>query len=328
MTTTLSTLAKTGRVQAGEAGTIFKPRVISGATKYPIVACHGAGGSWDMWMSPTWSRMNTLLDKAAREGIPSIAEHLAGDSFGNSTSRSRVDTSLTVVSSETGCSSAKAHLAGLSMGASLALLYAINNPSKVASMTLILPAASIINLYQQNPPVGTEANFAGSLASLITTAWGLAWRTVTDAVTNGTTTLTSATANFQPGDVGKVIVSKSANGIPAGTTILSRESTTSVTMSAPASTSGSGRIVGIGAALPAGADIFAQAAALSGIPTRMYYAPDDTLIVPGDVTALATAIGASATATATNGGGHTNAGALPTAFDFDEWVDWLKTNGA
>lgn len=327
MTTQYSTIAKTGRVQAGEAGTVFKPRVINGSGRYPIVACHGAASSWDQWESPSWLRMNKQLVKAAQAGIPSIAEYLGGDTIGAPTGTARIAAALTAVAAETGCSSSKCHLVACSGGSATALNYAIANPTKVASMTLMLPTTSIINGYQKNPPVGSEANAVGNIAQLFATAWGLAYRTVTDAVTNGTTTLTSATAAFTSGDNGKVLISKAANGIPAGTTITYVNPTT-VTMSVAASTTGTGRIVGIGAPMPAGANLLANAGALSGIPTLLYYAPDDTLIDPADVTAMAAAIGVSAQAVATNGGGHTNTGLLPTAFDFDAWVAWLITNGA
>lgn len=327
MTTTYSVSAKTARVQAGEAGVIFRPRVINGSTRYPIVACHGAASSWDQWLNAaSWSKMNKLLVTAAQAGIPSIAEHLGGDTIGAATGTSRILAALNAVASDTGCSSSKCHLVAVSGGSATALNAAIANPSKVASLTLMLPTTSIINGYQKNPPVGTEANAANSIASLFATAWGLSYRTVTDAVTNSTTTLTSATAAFTAGDNGKVIITKAANGILAGTTITYVNSTT-VTLSAAATTTGTARIIGIGSPMPAGANLLANASALSSIPTRMYYAPDDTLIVPVDVTAMATAIGASASATATGGGGHTNTGLLPTAFDFDAWAAWLKTNG-
>jgi hypothetical protein len=77
-------------------------------------------------------------------------------------------------------------------------------------------------------------------------------RTVTDAVTNGTTTLTSATANFQPADVGAAIrgIALNAGASPPNTndftTITARASTTSVTLSYASVLSGSGQTVIIG----------------------------------------------------------------------------------
>jgi hypothetical protein len=75
-------------------------------------------------------------------------------------------------------------------------------------------------------------------------------RTVTDAVLNGTTTLTSASATFTTGDIGRSIVGP---GIPPGTTIASRTSGTEVELSAAATASGPGVRVTIGAqAIPVG----------------------------------------------------------------------------
>ncbi len=61
--------------------------------------------------------------------------------------------------------------------------------------------------------------------------------TVADGVTNSTTTVTSASANFEAGDVGATI---SGSGIPAGTTIASVTNPTTVVMSAAATATASG----------------------------------------------------------------------------------------
>jgi hypothetical protein len=71
-------------------------------------------------------------------------------------------------------------------------------------------------------------------------------RVVTDGVLNETTTLTSATAVFTQGDVGKPI---SATGIPASTTIASVTSATSIVLSAAATATASSVSVTIGTAL-------------------------------------------------------------------------------
>lgn len=62
-------------------------------------------------------------------------------------------------------------------------------------------------------------------------------RVVTDGVTNATTTVTSATAAFGAGDLGRPI---SGSGIPTGTVITAVASATSVTISAPATASATG----------------------------------------------------------------------------------------
>jgi hypothetical protein len=62
-------------------------------------------------------------------------------------------------------------------------------------------------------------------------------RTVTDAVLNSTTTVTSATAAFVAGDIGRVV---SATGIPAGTTIANVTNGTTIVLSAAATASATG----------------------------------------------------------------------------------------
>ena len=62
-------------------------------------------------------------------------------------------------------------------------------------------------------------------------------RAVTDAVTNGTTTVTSATANFVAGDVQREV---SGTNIPAGAYIVSRTNGTTIVISAAATASGTG----------------------------------------------------------------------------------------
>lgn len=62
-------------------------------------------------------------------------------------------------------------------------------------------------------------------------------RTVADGVLNSTTTVTSATAAFVAGDVGKLVV---GTGIPAGTTIASRTNATTIVLSQAATGTASG----------------------------------------------------------------------------------------
>lgn len=73
-------------------------------------------------------------------------------------------------------------------------------------------------------------------------------RSVSDSVTNGTTLLTSATANFGWNDIGRPI---SGTNISGGTTIAAVLSTTNITLSAVASGSGSGGTISIGTAYTA-----------------------------------------------------------------------------
>lgn len=89
---------------------------------------------------------------------------------------------------------------------------------------------------------------AGGLNSVLYNGGG-SWaqiptRSVSDGVLNGTTTVTSATAVFVTGDVGATIAGV---GIPAGATIVTRTSGTSVVISAAATISATGVTIAIGA---------------------------------------------------------------------------------
>jgi hypothetical protein len=249
MTGTYSVTCKSGRAEVGQFDAMFKPRKVT-PSRFPLLAFHGANSSWFQWMDSTWPNLHRFLVEAAKGGIPSVAAQAGGTStYANDTAMTGVNSDLTAIGTAMGCSTSKAHLIGASMGGAVATRWAINNPTKVATMTLLIPMTSILNTYELN---------TGGLRAAIGTAWGVTYPTP----------------------------------------------------------------------LPAGANLLGNAGVLAGIPTRMYYAPDDTLINPTDVLALKDAIGPSATATASSGGGHTNAGMLPVGFDFDAWVAWLLANGS
>lgn len=86
-------------------------------------------------------------------------------------------------------------------------------PNATADATLLTPTHTVTLLGGQGP------------------------RIVTDAVTNSTTLITSATVSWNSGDIGRPI---SGAGIPVGTVIQSFASGTNATMSAPATASASG----------------------------------------------------------------------------------------
>lgn len=83
------------------------------------------------------------------------------------------------------------------------------------------------------------------MAAILTINSATASRSVTDGVTNSTTTVTSATATFLSSDLGKAIVGA---GIPAGAYITVIGSSTSVTISVAATASASSVALTIGAA--------------------------------------------------------------------------------
>ncbi len=80
-------------------------------------------------------------------------------------------------------------------------------------------------------------------AQTVTIAAAQGPRQVVDGVTNSTTTVTSATAAFNVGDIGRPI---SGTGIPAGTVIAFINSATSVKISQPATASASGVTLTLG----------------------------------------------------------------------------------
>jgi hypothetical protein len=101
-----------------------------------------------------------------------------------------------------------------------------------------IPAASVYTLAITGGNAAVRAACAAAVSGRSLT-WAPALdRSVTDAATtSGSATLTSATANFQATDVGKVITGP---GIPAGTVISARASTTSITLSANATATATG----------------------------------------------------------------------------------------
>lgn len=102
---------------------------------------------------------------------------------------------------------------------------------------------------------GSDNELTRNMATAETSAVGLEADTniavsftVADGVTtSGSATVTSATAAFQAGDVGKTI---SGTGIPGATTILQVASATSITMSANATATASGVTLTIGRGFP------------------------------------------------------------------------------
>lgn len=81
----------------------------------------------------------------------------------------------------------------------------------------------------------------------ISAAAGTASRNVTDMVTNGTTTITSATVSFVAGDVGKLITA--GGDIPAGSYVASVTNSTTALMNQAATGSNTGQSLTLGATL-------------------------------------------------------------------------------
>lgn len=306
---------KVGNIFAGEFDWLWVPGYVRTNT-IGVVATHGASVPTH-FCSSAWPEANKIVCNLANNGIPVIAGHMGGDQWASDTHLSRIDAARVNMAARTGCRSDKIHLLGASMGAAGAVRYAINNPSKVASLTLLIPVSNLIRNYRTDTPAGSRASIA--------TAWGLtAPRSVADATTTiNSANFGSATLALTSADVGKVINSPN---FPYGTTLVSQTGTAGVA-SAPATATGSGVTLAIMTPLPATGDLKAQAAALATIPTRFYYSTVDPYIVPSDVTDLAAAIGSSAQASIMDTTvGHAN-GAMVN-FDRTAHVTWLESLGS
>lgn len=90
---------------------------------------------------------------------------------------------------------------------------------------------------------GIGVSINGGVSTLATIDGTYTSRSVTDAVTNGTTTVTSATAAFITYDVGQLV---SGTNIKSGTTVASRTNGTTIVLSQAATGSGTGGNLTIG----------------------------------------------------------------------------------
>jgi hypothetical protein len=237
-------------IEAATYDWLWKPRTIRGADRYGVVLLHGASQGSDFEINGVaWPALNKLASILAAEGIPCVAGYMGGNHYGKdavvgAAPTSFVNKAIDYMAAQTGCSGLKAHVFGVSMGGGAALRYAGLNPARVASASGLIPAVSTEHVYTDNPNFVLTNGFSQSIAA----ALGLAYRAVADGVTNGTNTLTSATANFTAADIGRQITRSfnATGGIPTDTVIASINSTTSVQMDKPASASASGLAIGIG----------------------------------------------------------------------------------
>jgi hypothetical protein len=239
-------------LDAGEYAWWWTPRTGRGATKYPMLALHGAGFlTGDNFAAPTgWPDAADLVRAVARgsaqtgnKGIPVASHYLNGDKYANDTVMSRIDLMRTSIATRTGCSSTKVNLFGISMGGGAAVRYAALNPSKVASINVIIPMMSIINLRNSNMGAGS---LIGGFANVITAAWGATYSTgYTVTLTNGSTAVTATAGTFTSGQTGYAVIKNTAirqsadTTVPFGTTFTFATSTTGTLSAAFTGTTGS-----------------------------------------------------------------------------------------
>lgn len=319
---------------------VFKPGALRKPDQPPVIMLHGADAvgataSTFPW-NHSWPHMHLLAARLAMVGVPVVGGYMGANTYANdvmcgSANTSLINKALAHSNAVCGGTATKAHVIGVSMGGGCGIRWASLNPAKAASVTGMIPMASIASLFRDNPNIWAGT---GSFTKGIADAWGLVNRTVTDAVvTSGSQVMTSSTANFTAADVGRQVArGYTQTGIPTNTKILSRQSATQVTLDKSATASQSGVMVTISDPLPmsgtGGADlvgVHAPRLASNNIPTRLYYASDDPYIYPSDVTALATAAGGQAL----NAGarGHDNDvvawAANRNGVNHDDLIDWL-----
>jgi pimeloyl-ACP methyl ester carboxylesterase len=336
---TFNYVVRQGNVSPGGYDYSWEPRHVRGANKYGVVLLHGASGTSDFdVVGVGWPAVNQLASILADEGIPVIAAYMDGNHFSKDAVTGPggyIDDAIAFQAATTGCSPDKAHVFGLSMGGGAALRFGSLVPDHAATIGGLVPGVSIEHAYTDNPN-----NFlTNGFPQLIAGGLGLTYRAVTDGVTNSTTTLTSATANFTNDDVGSQLTRAYNNtgGIPADTTILSVTNSTTVVMDKAATATANDVGVGIGEPLPMtgpeGFDLIgvhAPRVATAQIPNRWYYATNDPYVYTQDV--LDAAENAGGEAISVGATGHTNAAAVAmgdhNGSEFSDFVAWLKDNGA
>lgn len=319
---------RAGRIETGSWDAVFIPSRLRRPDIEPVCIFHGANApglstSDTAPWAASWPNVHRLAATLALMGIPVVGGYMGGNAYANDAISGDAATSfgnkaLDLAKAASGTTATKMHAMGLSMGGGVALRWASLNQAKAASVVGFIPMVSILNLYQDNPNMFPAAQ---SFTAGIATAWGLPYRTVTDAaITAGSNVLTSGSANFTSGDVGKSLVrGYDQTGIPPNTKVQSVTNSTTIVMTKNAISPGGAQNVTIATALPmsgtAGADLIgvhAPRLASASIPSRFYYASDDPYIYPTDVTAAATA----------SGGVAYNAG--PFGHD-DDVVAWART---
>lgn len=154
---------KTGTIQAGEAFYLFEPIQPPQADRYGVMLLHGAGSN-DQYAGHTRWGSAGIGPSITRAGFVCVAGAMANDGMGNNTVMSRVTAHGAWLEANKIVKPGKFHLFGTSMGGYTALRWACLNPTKVASLSLMMPLCDIVGAY--------TANLSGLQAS-IATAWGV-----------------------------------------------------------------------------------------------------------------------------------------------------------
>lgn len=139
------TTSSVGKVFPGEVDQLLAPNV-AGALRYPAMFIHGAEagqGALD-WMTASpyrWPIIRTVVDTCQMYGVS--ADIGGSATWGNLTVQSRIDAMYAYSQTLSGVKKGKAVLIGQSMGGLAALIWAKNNPAKVACIVGIIPVTNL-----------------------------------------------------------------------------------------------------------------------------------------------------------------------------------------
>lgn len=156
-----------GGIQGGEVTFLTIPNKSSRGS-YPTIYLHAAGATNANFLQNNYAEIAIHQHLARELATPVVTGLLGGDTFANDTAMARIDAALSYINSAVGTNYTKFHLFGTSMGASLALRYASLNPTKVVSLTGVIPLTNLISTYEGD---------LGGLRASIGTAWGVTYPT-------------------------------------------------------------------------------------------------------------------------------------------------------
>lgn len=322
---------KTGRVRAAQSDYLFVPTGGANPAKRGVVLLHGAGTPMEylggqLAIATAWASSEIPL-WLAQNNIPSVGAVMSSDAMSSDAGMLDITNAITLLG-QSGCAVDKVHLLGVSMGGGMALSYAALNPNKVASIGGIIPLTDLLIAYLYKTVLG-------QFDTIIASAWGVAApRVVADAATTlNSTTITSATAAFVAGDVGKWVVSPN---LPFKTKIVSITNGTTVVLDKQATATSAGQALRILTALPARADFVTNVLppiAAAGIPFKTWYSTVDTTLAPADIIAN-TALGGGTSLAVDSTYGHAE-GTVKRFIDnvdadgrMKHYTDWIKGLGA
>lgn len=154
-----------GGVEAGKTTMMWSPNPAQPRELPPAILLHGAGAPIQ-WLDVTRAGSLGMGPALAWSGVPAIAAEMGGNTWANDTAMNLIGTAINYLKTQLGITATRVHLVAASMGAGLAVRYAALNPTAVASLTGIIPLASLYNYYASLP--------AGAAKDEISTAWGVA----------------------------------------------------------------------------------------------------------------------------------------------------------